>query len=88
VSQSGRLIRRRLSECRKWFGNSTLTPVQEVDLTASLDKLAASAGEKLDWRKSIVDLMKRVVVAGPPADVARFAKSRTAPYLAKYQSSG
>jgi excinuclease ABC subunit A len=29
-----------------------------------------------------------VVVAGPPADVARFAKSRTAPYLAKYQSNG
>jgi hypothetical protein len=43
-------------------GTATATPsaIQEVDLTASLDKLASSAGEKLDWRKSIVDLMKLV----------------------------
>jgi hypothetical protein len=29
-----------------------------VDVTAILDDLAGKAGQKLDWRKSIVDLMK------------------------------
>lgn len=33
---------------------------QTVDVTASLDDLAANAGQKLDWRHSIVDLMKLV----------------------------
>jgi hypothetical protein len=32
----------------------------QVDVAAALDKLAAGKGEKLDWRKSIVDLMKTV----------------------------
>lgn len=31
-----------------------------VDVTAMLDKLAAENSEKLDWRHSIVDLMKLV----------------------------
>ena len=31
-----------------------------VDVTAILDKLAAEATQKLDWRHSIVDLMKLV----------------------------
>ncbi|MGZ8867414.1 MAG: DUF3597 domain-containing protein, partial [Thermoanaerobaculia bacterium] len=31
-----------------------------VDVTAILDKLAASNPEKLDWKHSIVDLMKLV----------------------------
>lgn len=31
-----------------------------VDIAATLDKLAASHGEKLDWKHSIVDLMKLV----------------------------
>jgi hypothetical protein len=31
-----------------------------VDITAILDKLAAEKKEKLDWRNSIVDLMKLV----------------------------
>jgi 3-oxoacyl-ACP reductase-like protein len=35
-------------------------PVQAVDVTAILDNLAAKNPEKLDWRKSIVDLMKLV----------------------------
>jgi hypothetical protein len=30
----------------------------QVDVAAVMDKLAAQAKEKLDWRKSIVDLMK------------------------------
>jgi hypothetical protein len=30
----------------------------QVDVAAVLDKLAMEAGQKLDWRRSIVDLMK------------------------------
>ena len=33
---------------------------QVIDVTANLDDLAANAGQKLDWRHSIVDLMKLV----------------------------
>jgi hypothetical protein len=33
-------------------------PVQAVDVTAILDGLAAKNSEKLDWKKSIVDLLK------------------------------
>ena len=33
---------------------------QNVDIEATLDKLAASNPEKLDWKHSIVDLMKLV----------------------------
>jgi len=36
------------------------TPVAEVDVTALLDDLAAKNSEKLDWKKSIVDLLKLV----------------------------
>jgi hypothetical protein len=35
-------------------------PAQQVDIGETLDKLAASKTEKLDWRHSIVDLMKLV----------------------------
>jgi 3-oxoacyl-ACP reductase-like protein len=35
-------------------------PPQAIDVTASLDDMAANAGQKLDWRHSIVDLMKLV----------------------------
>jgi hypothetical protein len=34
------------------------TPASPVDVGAIMDKLAAQSKEKLDWRKSIVDLMK------------------------------
>ena len=37
---------------------STAKPGTTVDVTSILDKLAASNKEKLDWRRSIVDLMK------------------------------
>jgi Domain of unknown function (DUF3597) len=37
---------------------STAKPGTPVDVAAILDKLAASNKEKLDWRHSIVDLMK------------------------------
>lgn len=40
-------------------GASTATAaVPIVDVEAILDKLAAAHGEKLDWRHSIVDMMK------------------------------
>jgi hypothetical protein len=35
-------------------------PAQTVDVTAILDELAAKKSEKLDWKKSIVDLLKLV----------------------------
>ena len=35
-------------------------PVKVVDVTAILDGLAAKNSENLDWKKSIVDLMKLV----------------------------
>jgi hypothetical protein len=34
------------------------TPMSQVDVAAVLTKLAAENPQKLDWRKSIVDLMK------------------------------
>ena len=34
------------------------TPISQVDVEAVLTGLAAKKGQKLDWRKSIVDLMK------------------------------
>lgn len=34
--------------------------VRQVDVTSILDKLAAASKEKLDWKHSIVDLMKLV----------------------------
>ncbi|MBA3651723.1 MAG: DUF3597 domain-containing protein [Chthoniobacterales bacterium] len=35
-------------------------PAQQVDVAATLDALAARNSEKLDWKHSIVDLMKLV----------------------------
>jgi 3-oxoacyl-ACP reductase-like protein len=34
------------------------TPMSSVDVAAVMDGLAAKSKQKLDWRKSIVDLMK------------------------------
>jgi hypothetical protein len=36
----------------------TAAPAAPIDVAAILTKLAASSKEKLDWQKSIVDLMK------------------------------
>ena len=42
-------------------GGGTAVPVAtQVDVTSMLDKLAADNKEKLDWKNSIVDLMKLV----------------------------
>lgn len=40
--------------------SSAPSPPVQVDVTAVLDGLAAKHPEKLDWRKSIVDLLKLV----------------------------
>ena len=39
-------------------GAAAAAPKAPVDVTAILDKLAGQSKEKLDWRHSIVDLMK------------------------------
>jgi hypothetical protein len=41
-------------------GGGAATATQQVDVTAILDGMAAKNPEKLDWRHSIVDLMKLV----------------------------
>ena len=41
-------------------GTPAAAVIEQVDVTAILDKLAATNREKLDWKKSIVDLMKLV----------------------------
>jgi hypothetical protein len=38
--------------------NAPTAPQSQVDVEAVLNKLASQNREKLDWRKSIVDLMK------------------------------
>ena len=38
----------------------TPTPIEAVDVEANLTKLASEHAEDLDWRRSIVDLMKLV----------------------------
>ena len=38
--------------------SSSAAPAQSVDVAASVDKAAAAKHEKLEWRTSIVDLMK------------------------------
>ena len=45
------------SEAAKPSASST-TPQSQVDVEAVLTKLMTQTKEKLDWRKSIVDLMK------------------------------
>jgi hypothetical protein len=39
-------------------GTATATPAQTVDIVPILEKAAAAKKEKLNWRTSIVDLMK------------------------------
>src|SRR5690606_6314468 len=38
--------------------SGTAAPAGTVDVTNMLDDLAAKAGQRLNWRESIVDLMK------------------------------
>ena len=39
-------------------GSSSAAPAQSVDVAPILDKAVKAKGEKLEWRTSIVDLMK------------------------------
>ena len=43
-------------------GSTPVAPMGSVDVAAIVDKAAASKGEKLEWRTSIVDLMKALDV--------------------------
>src|SRR4029077_9302385 len=49
-------------------------PAASVDVTAILDDLASKNPEKLDWRKSIVDLMKLVGMDSSLASRKELAK--------------
>ena len=49
-------------------------PMSNVDVEAVLTKLAAESKEKLDWRKSIVDLMKLLKL-----DSSFSARARSSP---------
>jgi hypothetical protein len=49
-------------------------PAAIIDVTAVLDGLAAKNSEKLDWRKSIVDLMKLVDMDSSLASRKELAK--------------
>ena len=49
-------------------------PAGAVDVTAILDDLASKNPEKLDWRKSIVDLMKLVGMDSSLASRKELAK--------------
>jgi hypothetical protein len=40
----------------------TAAPGQTVDVASIVDKAAAASGEKLEWRTSIVDLMKALKI--------------------------
>ena len=61
--QGGRCAGRRRSGCgrrivRRVAGGSRAAPAATVDVAPILDKAVAAKGEKLEWRTSIVDLMK------------------------------
>jgi ABC-type transport system involved in cytochrome bd biosynthesis fused ATPase/permease subunit len=63
-------------------GTATATataPMSQVDVEAVLTKMAAANKEKLDWRKSIVDLMKLLGLDSPKLD------ERAQNYLAQLQ---
>ncbi len=46
------------SSTRPSVGSAAGKPISQVDVQSILEKLAANQGEKLDWKGSIVDLMK------------------------------
>ena len=54
--------------------SGSTTPAATVDVTAVLDDLAGKNSEKLDWRKSIVDLMKLVDMDSSLASRKELAK--------------
>ena len=40
------------------MGSAAAKPISQADLQGIIAKLAANRGDKLDWQKSIIDLMK------------------------------
>jgi hypothetical protein len=54
--------------------SSSSGPKSPVDVTAIMDKLASQAKEKLEWRKSIVDLMKLLNLDSSIASRKRLAQ--------------
>jgi len=51
-----------------------VAPPQSVDVAAIVDKAAAAKGEKLEWRTSIVDLMKALDIDSSLAARKELAK--------------
>jgi Domain of unknown function (DUF3597) len=54
--------------------SGSASPAATIDVTAVLDDLATKNSEKLDWRKSIVDLMKLVDMDSSLASRKELAK--------------
>jgi Domain of unknown function (DUF3597) len=46
------------SSARPSQGSAAGKPISQIDVQSILEKLAANQGEKLDWKVSIVDLLK------------------------------
>jgi hypothetical protein len=55
------------------------TAISEVDVVAQLEKRAAAHGEKLNWKTSIVDLMKLLDMDSSLAERKELAKELGAP---------
>jgi hypothetical protein len=55
------------------------TAISEVDVVAQLEKRAAAHGEKLNWKTSIVDLMKLLDMDSSLAERKELAKELNAP---------
>jgi hypothetical protein len=53
---------------------ATAAPGQTVDVASIVDKAAAASGEKLEWRTSIVDLMKALKIDSSLAARKELAK--------------
>jgi hypothetical protein len=53
---------------------ATSAPTQTVDVASIVDKAAAAKGEKLEWRTSIVDLMKALDIDSSLAARKELAK--------------
>jgi hypothetical protein len=54
--------------------SAPVAPAQSVDVAAIVDKAAAAKGEKLQWRTSIVDLMKALDIDSSLAARKELAK--------------
>ena len=60
-------------------GGAAARPISQAELQGILEKLAASQNEKLDWKVSIVDLMKAggsIVTRGSPRQATRPDRGR------------